>query len=376
MDSAPHETLPVSILFTEDDVAARDILSSMISSKFPGVQLQVADNGAAGLELFRQQTPDIVITDINMPVMNGIRMAAEIRALNPEAIVIVLTAFSDSHYLLEAIELGVSQYVLKPVDYGTFLATIEKSIEVIRLRRRVQELNDSLAARTRELEAANLELAAFNYSVSHDLRTPLAAISGYFQLIQESCADRLGEPCREYLKEIQQITRQMDQLIGTLLKLSQVNHGEVNRQSVDLSRIAAEVTRTLQMTKPDRRVEFRIAQGISAQGDPKLLRLALGNLLGNAWKFTDKQKKPLIEFGAIESAGGPAYFVRDNGAGFDMNLADKLFVAFQRLHGSDDFAGDGIGLATVQRVIQRHGGRTWAEGEVGKGATFYFTLKA
>jgi light-regulated signal transduction histidine kinase (bacteriophytochrome) len=150
----------------------------------------------------------------------------------------------------------------------------------------------------------------------------------------------------------------------------------VNRQSVDLSRIAAEVTRTLQMTKPDRRVEFRIAQGISAQGDPKLLRLVLGNLLGNAWKFTDKQKKPLIEFGAIESAGGPAYFVRDNGAGFDMNLADKLFVAFQRLHGSDDFAGDGIGLATVQRVIQRHGGRTWAEGEVGKGATFYFTLKA
>ncbi len=225
-----------------------------------------------------------------------------------------------------------------------------------------------------ELETANRELEAFTYSVSHDLRKPLTVINGYCQAIRELCGDKLDEQCREYLQEAYNGTLRMNRLIDTLLNFSRLTHIEPRRETVDLSGVAQAVARELQLAEPARRVAFRITEGITAECDAALLRVVLDNLLGNAWKYTGTRDEGIIEFGATEVEGKPAYFVRDNGIGFDMADADKLFTPFQRLPGAEESKGFGIGLATVERIIRRHGGRIWAEGEVGKGAAFYFTL--
>jgi light-regulated signal transduction histidine kinase (bacteriophytochrome) len=225
------------------------------------------------------------------------------------------------------------------------------------------------------LELVNKELEAFSYSVSHDLRAPLRSIDGFSQAVIEDYADRLDDQAKDYLNRVRAATQRMGHLIDDMLALARVTRAEMRRESVDLSALAGDVLAALQKSEPDRRVECRIEPGLAAEGDAHLLRVVLDNLLGNAWKFTGKQARASIEFGARpQETGGPAYFVRDNGAGFDMNYAGKLFGAFQRLHTSHEFPGTGVGLATVQRIVHRHGGRVWAEGAVGKGATFYFAL--
>ncbi len=242
-------------------------------------------------------------------------------------------------------------------------------------RRMKAELEQQVAERTAQLNAANRELEAFSYSVSHDLRAPLRSIDGFSQAVLEDCADRLDDQGRDYLKRVRAATQHMGQLIDDLIKLARVARAEIRREAVDLGALAGEVLAELQKREPDRRVECRIEPGLTAEGDARLLRVALDNLLGNAWKFTGRQPRPRIEFGAhLRETGGPVFFVRDNGAGFDMTYAGKLFGAFQRLHSLSEFPGTGVGLATVQRIVHRHGGRVWAEAAVGKGATFYFTL--
>jgi PAS domain S-box-containing protein len=238
----------------------------------------------------------------------------------------------------------------------------------------IERLNTDLAARAADLEDANRELETFNYTVAHDLRKPLTAINGYCQLIRELCGDNLTEACKDYLREAYDGTWRMNRLIDALLSFSRVGHVEPRREIVDLSAIAHEVAAVLQLSEPERRVTFIIADVVSADGDAALLRVVLDNLLGNAWKYTGMREEAAIEFGVTEVKGDPAYFVRDNGAGFDKEDAAKLFIPFQRLHGSEQFKGFGIGLATVERIIRRHGGRVWAEGAPGNGATFYFTL--
>ena len=243
--------------------------------------------------------------------------------------------------------------------------------QVLRLN---AELEQKVAERTVQLEAANKELEAFSYSVSHDLRAPLRGIDGFSLALMEDYADRLDAQGQDYLRRIRAATQRMARLIDDLLNLSRITRGELRRETADLSALASSVAEQLRKTYTERQVEFRIAQGVRAQGDPQLLRIALENLLGNAWKFTGKTADAVVEFGVTEGDGGPAYFVRDNGAGFDVAYAGKLFGAFQRLHDVREFEGTGIGLATVQRIVRRHGGRVWAEGEPGRGATFYFTL--
>ena len=237
-------------------------------------------------------------------------------------------------------------------------------------------LEQRIRERTAELEVVNKELEAFNASVSHDLHTPLRSIDGFSEALIEEYGDRLDDQGRDYLQQIRAAARRMAQLIDDLLGLSRVTRSDMERESVDLSRLAHIIAAELRRPEPDRQVTFLIAAGLSAQGDGRLLCVALNNLLGNAWKFCSRQSHARIEVGVAECHGQPAFFVRDNGAGFDMAYADKLFGPFQRLHSSADFAGIGIGLATVQRVIHRHGGRIWAEAAVGQGATFYFTLPA
>lgn len=223
-------------------------------------------------------------------------------------------------------------------------------------------------------EAANQELEAFSYSVAHDLRAPLRAIDGFSRALEEDCADKLDAVGIDHLKRVHAAAGQMSQLIDGLLGLSRLTRGNLLREKVDLTQLAQVTGARLREANPERQVELTVHEGLVANGDASLLAATLDNLLGNAWKFTSKRAHPRVEFGRRMDDGHPVFFVRDNGAGFDQAYAHKLFGAFQRLHSSTEFDGSGIGLATVQRIVRRHGGRVWAEGAVGHGATFYFTL--
>ncbi len=236
------------------------------------------------------------------------------------------------------------------------------------IRQSRDRLEEAVTTRTRELES-------FSYSVSHDLRSPLRSINGFSHALLEDYADRLDEEGRDYLQRIYRASIRMGQLIDGLLSLSKINRSELNVGNVDLTRLAHAAMQRLRKTEPQRQVEVHIEDGMHTRGDPIMLMILLDNLLGNAWKYTARTPAPCIEFFSTELDGQKVYVIRDNGAGFDMKYADKLFGAFQRLH-SHDFEGMGIGLATVQRIVRRHGGRVWAEAEVGKGASLFFTLGA
>jgi len=237
-----------------------------------------------------------------------------------------------------------------------------------------RKAEQEIIQRSLELEAANKELETFSYSVSHDLRAPLRGIDGFSQALQEDYQQQLDSTAKDYLQRICTATRRMGELIDDLLNLARVTRAEIYRERIDLSKLAGEVAQEIQSQEPARSVALNIAAGLEAEGDSRLLRVALQNLIGNAWKFTSKREKAQIEFGAQGVNGGKAYFVRDNGAGFEQSYASRLFGAFQRLHAASEFPGTGIGLATVQRIIRRHGGTVWAEGTVNQGATVYFTL--
>jgi PAS domain S-box-containing protein len=245
----------------------------------------------------------------------------------------------------------------------------------IELEERVQERTAELQARTIQLQAANKELEAFSYSISHDLRAPLRHINGFSKALLEDYADKLDEAGKSYLQELRGASQEMAQLIDDVLQLARLSRTQMNWKDVDLSQLAGKIIDDLQKSEPQRRVTVKIEPRLVTSGDTPLLKIMLVNLLGNAWKFTSKREQAEISFGQQKQNNGETYyFVRDNGAGFDMAYADKLFGVFQRLHTTREFDGTGIGLATVQRVINRHGGRIWAEAEIEKGAAFYFTL--
>jgi PAS domain S-box-containing protein len=237
-----------------------------------------------------------------------------------------------------------------------------------------EQLEDRVEQRTAQLRVINEELESFSYSVSHDLRAPLRSINGFSQVLLEDYADKLDEEGRDCLGRVKAASEHLARLIDDLLNLSRMTRSEMSNEWVDLSTLVRDFAKELEQSDPEREVEFVLEDGIVAEGDQRLLRVVLENLLRNAWKFTGNQPQARVEFGLTELEGTQTYFVRDNGVGFDMAYADKLFGAFQRLHGTSEFPGTGIGLATVQRIIRRHGGSVWAQGAVGRGATFYFTL--
>jgi PAS domain S-box-containing protein len=235
-------------------------------------------------------------------------------------------------------------------------------------------LEERVAERTKALEETNQELQAFSYSVSHDLRAPLRSIDGFSKILLEDYKDKLDDEGKEHLKIVCEASQRMGQLIDHMLMLSRVTLSEIRRETIDVTELAQFVASELQCAYPDRNIDFEIEEGLSVCTDPDLLKIVLENLFGNALKFTGRQGKALIEMGKSESNGVTTYFVRDNGVGFDSKQADKIFAAFHRLHSNDQFPGDGVGLATVQRIIRRLGGKIWGEGKVGQGATFYFTI--
>ncbi len=242
------------------------------------------------------------------------------------------------------------------------------------VRRLNVDLEERVRQRTAELAAANKDLQTFASAVSHDLRAPLRAIAGFSQLLTLDLGDKLDERAKTFLDKVRFEVERMGRLIDALLQLSRASRGEVRREPVNLSQLALEVEADLRREQPNQRIKFSVSPGLVAQGDPILLRVVLRNLLGNAWKFTSKSSEPRIQFGQVDQGGKPAYFVSDNGVGFDTERAGKLFAPFHRLHDSNDFPGTGIGLATVQQIIRRHGGAVWAKSATGEGATFYFTL--
>jgi light-regulated signal transduction histidine kinase (bacteriophytochrome) len=243
------------------------------------------------------------------------------------------------------------------------------------VQRHATELEVRVSERTTQLEAVNRELEAFSYSVSHDLRAPLRAIKGFAGMLAENQSDGLGEEGQHNVERIRTAVLRMSDLIDGMLSLARIARSELRWRVVDLSEMALAIAAELR-EQGERDVELVIAPGLRVEGDSRLLRITLENLLSNAWKYTGKHRQARIEVGCTEENGGPVYFVRDDGAGFDMTYAGKLFTAFQRLHRACDFEGTGIGLATVHRIIARHGGRIWAEAAPERGATFYFTLGA
>jgi len=263
------------------------------------------------------------------------------------------------------------------MDSGAALTRPNPEKPAARAEEELHRLNEELEIRIKEqaaqLEALNKELEAFSYSVSHDLRAPLRSIRGFTEVVLERYASNLDARAQEFLRRVSDSSQHMDRLIEDLLKLSRLGRAEMKKQEVEITALAGSIVAELRKAEPGREVEVVIAPDLRAYGDERLLRAALENLLRNAWKFSSKQSRARIEVGRTSEAD-PAFFIRDNGAGFDMAYATRLFGVFQRLHTETEFPGTGIGLATVQRIMNRHGGRIWGSGKVNEGAVFYFTL--
>jgi signal transduction histidine kinase len=369
------------VLLVEDNAGdARLIQESLADTRGAPFELEFADRLASALRRLAEGGIDAVLLDLGLPDSKGQQTFDQAKAGAPGVPIIVLTGLGDDALALKMVEDGAQDYVAKiGLDGGTLARAIRYAIARERAEQQIRKFNEELehrvAVRTAELQAANKELEAFCYSVSHDLRAPLRHMDGFSRILLETCGPDLNPDGQKCLKRICEAAGQMGRLIDDLLKLSRVGRQTLSLESVALKTIVDRVLGGLNGEVEGRDIQWRIAELPSVTCDPGLMRQVFDNLIGNAVKFTRKRTMATIEIGQTIAKGAPAFFVRDNGAGFDMKYADKLFGAFQRLHGQSDFEGTGIGLATVQRIIQRHGGRIWAEAEPEKGATFYFTVE-
>jgi signal transduction histidine kinase len=380
---------PVNILLVDDQPANLLALEAMLQGL--GQNLIKAESGREALKWLLTHDFAVILLDVKMPEMDGFETAAMIRERDKsrDTPIIFLTAGDKGHTdAVRGYAVGAVDYLVKPVVPEIVRSKVAVFVELAKrtdqLRRQTdllrrseheaRELAEARAELVADLEHKNRELESFSYAVSHDLRAPLRRIESFSRAVVESQGERLDPEGRHYLERVGEASRQMGQLIDDVLYLARVSRAELRQLEVDLSAVAAVVIDRLRETEPTRKVEVRIRPGMIVSGDGQLLRIALENLLGNAWKFTAREPNPRIEFGQVQVAGESSYFVRDNGAGFDMTYVDKLFTPFQRLHLASEFPGSGVGLATVQRIIHRHAGRVWAEGLTGQGATFHFTI--
>jgi two-component system, sensor histidine kinase and response regulator len=379
----------VNILLVDDQPANLVALEAMLQGL--GQNLIRAESGREALKWLLTHEFAVILLDVKMPEMDGFETAALIRQRDKSrhTPILFLTAADNSqNHAVRGYAVGAVDYLVKPVVPEFVRSKVAVFVELAKkselLRRQTQllaeseqaalELAETRAELVRDLEHKNRELESFSYAVSHDLRAPLRRIDSFSRAILESQAEKLDEAGRRYLDRVREASQQMSRLIDDVLYLSRVTRADLREQDVDLSALTQLILSRLQEADPARKVDVKIRPGVIVTGDGQLLRIAMENLLENAWKFSSKQPESRIEFGVTQASGEPTYFVRDNGAGFDMTYGDRLFGPFQRLHAQGEFPGSGIGLATVQRIIHRHGGRVWAEGLVGQGATFQFTL--
>jgi two-component system NtrC family sensor kinase len=395
-DEAVSGLGPKRILAADDSPAYLQELASMLREE--GYDVVLARSGEEALELLAVQTVDCILLDLLMPGLGGQETCRRIKSAPAvrDIPLVLLTSVEDRESMIEGLAAGADDYISKSNELSVLKARVRAQIrrkqfedEHRRMRdellkreleaaeaRAAREVAEARASLVEELERKNTELEAFSYSVSHDLRAPLRSIDGFSQALLEDCADQLDETGKRHLERVRAAARRMDELIEDLLSLSKVGRAALVRGPIDLAALARMVTLELQRREPDRAVEVIIPASLPVEADNRLMMVLLENLMGNAWKFAGKAAAARIEVGLEPGDKDPAYFVRDNGAGFDMTYAERLFRPFQRLHSEAEFPGTGIGLATVHRIVDRHGGRVWAKGAPGEGATFYFTLPA
>lgn len=381
---------PVKILLVDDQhdnlLSAEAVLESL------GQQIVKAESGREALRHLLDQDFAVILLDIMMPDMDGFETAALIRQRerSRHTPIIFLTALgrSDAH-IRRGYDLGAVDYMIKPIvpeilrsKVSVFVELNRKTAELraaidrsLKAEEEIKALNRHLERQVEALNDANHELEAFSYSVSHDLRGPLNRMAGFSQALLEAHAGKLDEQSTLYLQRIDNSARRMCNLVDDLLNFSRLTRVEMQEVRVDLSALVRGLAEEIAARDPQRLAEFVIADGILAWGDATMLHTAMQNLMENSWKFSRHHKTTRIEFGVLDRASQPTYFLRDDGAGFDMADAARLFSPFQRLHKEAEFEGTGIGLALVERIIRRHGGTIWAESAIEHGASFYFTLR-
>jgi signal transduction histidine kinase len=389
LPASPPADDRVNILLVDDQPANLVALEAMLQGL--GQNLIKAESGREALKWLLTHEFAVILLDVKMPDMDGFETATLIRDRDKSRhtpILFLTAADKSENHAVRGYAVGAVDYLVKPVVPEFVRSKVAVFVELAKkselLRRQTQllvegeqaarNLAEARAELVRDLEHKNRELESFSYAVSHDLRAPLRRIDSFSRALLESQGERLDEQGRRYLERVREASQHMSQLIDDVLYLSRVTQADLRDQEVDLSGLVTLILSRLQESEPARQVETKVRPGVVVTGDGQLLRIVLENLLENAWKFTSKKREARIEFGVTQASGEPTYFVRDNGAGFDMTYADRLFGPFQRLHPQEEFAGSGIGLATVQRIIHRHGGQVSAEGLVGQGATFQFTL--
>ena len=379
----------VNILLVDDQPANLVALEAMLQGL--GQNLIKAESGREALRWLLTHEFAVILLDVKMPEMDGFETAELIRQRDKSRhtpILFLTAGDSTQTQAVRGYAVGAVDYLVKPVVPEFVRSKVAVFVELAKknelLRRQAKllaeseqaalELAETRAELVRDLEHKNRELESFSYAVSHDLRAPLRRIDSFSRAVLESQGNRLDEAGQRFLSRVREASQHMSQLIDDVLHLSRVTRADLRDQEVDLSSIASLILTRLQESEPERKMDAKVRPGVLVTGDSQLLKIAMENLLENAWKFTAKEPESRIEFGMMQAGGEATYFVRDNGAGFDMTYTDRLFGPFQRLHPQGEFPGNGIGLATVQRIIHRHGGRVWAEGLVGQGATFYFTM--
>jgi signal transduction histidine kinase len=373
------------LLIVDDEPAQMRALCTTLENE--GYVVAGFTSGQQALDQLRRQSFDLLLTDLTMPGMDGIALLRAAQQIDNNLVGLVMTGHGSIESAVAAMKAGALDYILKPFTLRTMRPVLERALTVRRLivenqelrrtedmmRRLNVDLERQVDERTRQLTEANRELEAFSQSVSHDLRAPLRAINGFGNVLLEEHGAELAPQARAYIDKILSAGVRMEQLIADLMRLSHASVSELRVTVVDLSKLATAAIAELRAAEPARQVEVEIAPDMKCNGDPQLLRIALENLLGNAWKFTRNAAQPKIEIGPIAGTTD-GFFVRDNGAGFEPSQAKNLFAPFRRLHSPSQFPGTGVGLSIVQRIIRRHGGRICAEAEVGRGATFSFNV--
>jgi two-component system, sensor histidine kinase and response regulator len=380
VDESPAKVQPkVSILIVDDDSTKRFALKTILAPL--GENVVEATSGADALRQLLRQEFAVILLDVRMPGMDGFETAQLVRQrprseLTP---IIFVTALNQAETDLgRGYDLGAVDFVFAPVVAAILRAKVAVFVELYRaqqeLRRYRTRLEMLVDERTTALTSINRELEAFSYSVSHDLRAPLLAFDGLSKSMLEEYGDRLDKRAKDNLKRMRGASQRMTSVFEGLQELFRLTGGEVHREQVDVTALAKEIVQELKAANSSRDVKCEIAAEMATSGDKRLVRILLANLLNNAWKFTSNKPSPRVEIGKEIVDGESRMYVRDNGVGFDMIYAHRLFGAFQRLHSQSEFPGAGIGLATARRIVNRHGGRIWAEGAAGEGATFYFVI--
>ena len=373
-----------SVLLIEDNPGDARLVTEYLDERF-GDECRVhgARTLAGGLEVLRSTPVDLVLLDLSLPDSTGLDTFYQVHAQAPGTPVVILTGDDDDAQAIEALRTGAEDYLAKKdADSVALIRTMRHAVQRRQAadtlrhgedRRRAIEAR--VAERTAQLEAANADLEAFNHSVAHDLRTPLNAILGFASILREDAGDALSITHQRHLNFIERSAQSMNELIGGLLSLARVARQDLAFEALDLSAMASAIVERMMQEQPCRHVEWQVEAGVRGHGDPALMGIVLQNLLHNAWKYTSDTARAQISFGKTPSSGPDVYVVRDNGVGFDMASAGKLFMPFHRLPSAQLFAGTGLGLATVRRIVERHGGRIWAESQPGVSTSFFFRLQ-